>query len=162
MCLFLTAESSLPCRLFSSCGEGWGLLCSARFSSHALKYWLNSCGTQAELLHWHVASSQMRDRTCVLCIGRQILYHWATKKALIFFFLYCGKIHEMWHLPPLPFNFLIYFWLCQVLIAAQVFSSCALRGYSQVVVGFSLPWLLLLRSTGSRCAGASEVVAPGL
>ena len=27
----------------------------------------------------------MRDRTCVSCTGRQILYHWATRKALQFF-----------------------------------------------------------------------------
>ena len=28
-----------------------------------------------------VGSSQTRDRTCVSCIGRQILYHWATRES---------------------------------------------------------------------------------
>ena len=31
-----------------------------------------------------VGSSQTRDQTCVSCIGRWILYHWATRKALDF------------------------------------------------------------------------------
>ena len=30
----------------------------------------------------HVGSSQTGDWTCVPCIGRQILYHWATREAL--------------------------------------------------------------------------------
>ena len=30
---------------------------------------------------WHVESSRARDRTCVYQIGRQILYHWATREA---------------------------------------------------------------------------------
>ena len=30
---------------------------------------------------WHVGSSQTRDGTCVFCIGRQILYRWATREA---------------------------------------------------------------------------------
>ena len=29
---------------------------------------------------WHVGSSQLRDRTHVSCIGRVILYHWATRE----------------------------------------------------------------------------------
>ena len=33
---------------------------------------------------WHVGSSQTKDRTHVSHIGRQILYHWAPKEALIF------------------------------------------------------------------------------
>ena len=31
---------------------------------------------------WNVGSSQIRDRTCVSCLGRQVLYHWATREAL--------------------------------------------------------------------------------
>ena len=31
---------------------------------------------------WHVGSSWTRDRTCVSCIGRWILYHRATREAL--------------------------------------------------------------------------------
>ena len=42
---------------------------------------------QAIILEWVVisssrGSSQTRDRTCISCIGRRILYHWATWKAL--------------------------------------------------------------------------------
>ena len=33
---------------------------------------------------WHVESSQSRDQTHVLCIGRQILIHSATREALDF------------------------------------------------------------------------------
>ena len=29
---------------------------------------------------WHVGSSRTRDRTCVPCIGRQILNHWTTRE----------------------------------------------------------------------------------
>ena len=53
---------------------------------------------------------------------------------------------------------------------AQAFSSCGEQGYSFLwCVGFSLRWLLLLRSTGSRRVGfsscgawASLVLAHGL
>ena len=31
----------------------------------------------------HVESSQTRDRTCVRCIGRQVLNHWATREVLL-------------------------------------------------------------------------------
>ena len=45
---------------------------------------------------------------------------------------------------------LFYFWLCWVFVAAS-------RGYSLLgCAGFSLQWLLLLRSTGSRHAGFSS------
>ena len=35
----------------------------------------------------HVGSSQTRDRMYVCCIGRWILYHWATKEALVSLFI---------------------------------------------------------------------------
>ena len=31
---------------------------------------------------WHVRSSQFRGQTHIFCIGRWILYHWATREAL--------------------------------------------------------------------------------
>ena len=34
-------------------------------------------GCSGLIAPWHVGSSQARARTCVPCIGRQILYHWA-------------------------------------------------------------------------------------
>ena len=52
----------------------------------------------------------------------------------------------------------IYFWLCWVFIAARGLSLVmASRGYSLLwCSGFSLRWLLLLRSMGSRHAGFSS------
>ena len=52
----------------------------------------------------------------------------------------------------------IYFWLCWVFIAACGLSLVvASRGYSSLwCAGFSLSWLLLLWSTGSRHAGFSS------
>ena len=61
------------------------------------------------------------------------------------------------------FLFLIYFWLHRVFVAVCGLSLVAASGgYSlSQCTGFSLRWLLLLRSTGSRHAG-SVVVARGL
>ena len=57
----------------------------------------------------------------------------------------------------------IYFWLHWVFFAARELSLVAASGgYSSLrCAGFSLRWLLLCRSTGSRCAG-SVVVPRGL
>ena len=54
--------------------------------------------------------------------------------------------------------YFIYFWLCWVFVVARGFSLVAeSRGYSSLrCVGFSLWWLLLLWSTGSRCVGFSS------
>ena len=54
--------------------------------------------------------------------------------------------------------YFIYFWLCWVFVAAHGLSLVVVSGsYSLLLcVGFSLQWLLLLRSTGSRCAGFSS------
>ena len=69
------------------------------------------------------------------------------------------------------FHLFIYFWLCWVFIAARRLSLVVENGgYSSLrCAGFSLRWLLLLWSTGSRCAGfsscgtwASVVMAHGL
>ena len=55
-------------------------------------------------------------------------------------------------------NLFIYFWLCWVFVAAHGLSLVAAsRGYSLLrCAGFSLRWLLLLQSTGSRPAGFSS------
>ena len=61
------------------------------------------------------------------------------------------------------FILFIYFWLPWVFLAARGLSPVVVSGgYSLLrCVGFSLWWLLLLQSTGSRHAG-SVVVARGL
>ena len=60
----------------------------------------------------------------------------------------------------LLFFFLIYLfiWLCWVFVAAHGLSLIAAsKGYSSLwCAGFSLWWLLLLQSTGSRYAGFSS------
>ena len=60
-----------------------GLCCCADFSLVAAPE-LQSTGLVV-VVHrfscsWHMGSSQIRDQTCVFCIGRQILYHRATKE----------------------------------------------------------------------------------
>ena len=51
--------------------------------------------SQARILEWVATSfsrgsSQPRDRTYISCIGRRILYHWATREFLLFL-LHEGK-----------------------------------------------------------------------
>ena len=57
---------------------------------------------------------------------------------------------------PFFFYFIFfYFWLPWVFVAARGLSLVAASGHYSLLrcVGFSLRWLLLLWSTGSRCAG---------
>ena len=67
----------------------WLLLCAlgrVGFSScsfWALEHRLTNCGLVASQ---HVGSFQIRDQTCVSFIGRQILYHGATREAHVFHF----------------------------------------------------------------------------
>ena len=57
----------------------------------------------------------------------------------------------------LLFILFIYFWLRWVFVAACRLSLVVSRGYSSLrCAGFSLRWLLLLQSTGSRHAGFSS------
>ena len=56
------------------------------------------------------------------------------------------------------YKFFFFFWLCWVFVAARGLSLVAAsRGYSSLwCMGFSLWWLLLLWSTGSRRVGFSS------
>ena len=119
--IFGCAGSSLLHRLFFSCSESgllssWGswvshcrgfscwrpqaLGCvgSGRCSFQALVHRLNSCGTQTCGISWHVGSSWRRDGTRVSCIGRLILYHWATRKALRCSWIYLEKPFLLLHI----------------------------------------------------------------
>ena len=40
----------------------------------------------------HMGSSQIRDQTCVSCMGRQILSHWVTREAQYFIFKLSDRI----------------------------------------------------------------------
>ena len=55
-------------------------------------------------------------------------------------------------------TFFFFFWLCWVFLAVHELSLVvASRGYTSLrCMGFSLQWLLLLQSMGSRCAGFSS------
>ena len=101
------------CSVFSlvAVRMGYSLLLRAGFSLQWLPL-LQSMGSRAQvpsLWHmglfalWHVGSSQIRDRTCVSCIGRQILYHRAAGEAQLVFithFYFCFY-HLYMHLPLL-------------------------------------------------------------
>ena len=91
----------------------------------------------------HVGSSQTRARTRVPCIGRQTLNHCATREALLFIFLK---------------NFIYLFLAVLGFFAMHRLSVVAVsKGYSSLwCTGFSLRWLLLLWSTGSRGIGFSS------
>ena len=52
-----------------------------------------SCYTGLVAL-WHVGSSCTRDQTHVSCIGRWILYHSATRKAQLMFFLTAATVSK--------------------------------------------------------------------
>ena len=73
--------------------------------------------------------------------------------------------HCTWSLKlDLILIYLFYLWLCWVFVAARGLSLVvASGGYSSLrFTGFSLRWLLLLRSTGSRCTGFSSYGSRGL
>ena len=74
-------------------------------------------------------------------------------------FMPCGFYHNYFFKTFLKiYLFYFYFWLHWVFVAARGLSLVtASGGYSSLrCVGFSLRWLLLLRSTGSRHAGFSS------
>ena len=64
----------------SSCSE-WGLLFTEvhglllLWSTGSRHTGFSSCGSRDLDALWYVGSSQIRDGTCVWCIGRQILIH---------------------------------------------------------------------------------------
>ena len=59
---------------------------------HGLLIEMASLGAQRRLTGLavlrHVGSSQSRGRTCVPCIGKQILHHWITREVLIIYLVY--------------------------------------------------------------------------
>ena len=78
--------------------------------------------------------------------------------------LFRALIHDFFNtIKKILFVLFIYFWLCWVFVALRGLCLVAVSwGYALLrCVGFSLWWLLLLWSTGSRRAG-SVVVACGL
>ena len=87
---------------FSGCDEQ-GLLssqgaqasCGGGFPHHrarALELRLSSWGYMGSGAPQHVESSQIRDRTCVLCNGPRILNHWTSSRVLIVTFFFNWNI----------------------------------------------------------------------
>ena len=84
--------SAFHCGVQASHCSGFSLFGQHRLQAQTsvlTAHGLSSCGTWAQLSHWHVESSWMRDRTYVPCTVRQVLNHWTTRKDLISFFSYC-------------------------------------------------------------------------
>ena len=92
------------------------------------------------LHHWFPGNS-MEDSTKSVHLRERVLTD--DREGVFFFFL---------------INLFIYFWLRWVFVAAHGLSLVAASGgYSSLwCAGFSLRWLLLLRSMGSRHAGFSS------
>ena len=107
-CLFILSctGSSLLHGLFSSCRErGYSLLQCTGFSlwwlprcrpqalgegasvvlAHKCQSTVSSFGAVALTAPWHVKSSQIRDQTHVLCIGRRIPIHCTTREVWYFY-----------------------------------------------------------------------------
>ena len=72
-------------RPFSSCGGRETLPCRAPPALGTQAQWSWHMGLGAP---GHVGSSQTRDQTHVLSIGRQILMHWTTREIQYFFSLF--------------------------------------------------------------------------
>ena len=117
---------------FSSCG------------SRALERRLNSCGSWALLLRgmWDLPGPGLEPMYPPLAGG------FLTTEPR-------GK-------PPYHFYLFIYLWLCWVFVSVRGLSLVTASGghSSSRCAGLSLSWPLLLRNTGSRCAG-SVIVAHG-
>ena len=80
--LFSSCGAEVPhCSGFSWCGA-WALGHTgfSRCSFRAPESRLNSSGIDS-IAPCHVGSSQIRDRTCVSCICRWVLHHWASREA---------------------------------------------------------------------------------
>ena len=81
-------ESAMPCNHLILCRPCLLLVAVSKGCAGFSLQWLPLWFTGAQyLLHLgldapqHVGSSQNRDRTLVSCIGRQVLYHCATREA---------------------------------------------------------------------------------
>jgi len=76
--LLIAVDSLVAERGFRACGFQWLQFPGSRAQAQCL--WCMGL-----VVLWHVGSFQTRDWTCVSCIGRQTLYHWATREALPWF-----------------------------------------------------------------------------
>ena len=118
----------------SSCGAQapghvGSVVCSMQALAEACK--LSSCGVQDLLPRgmWDL-SSPTRDRTCVPCVGRWILYHWTSREVpgIVFFFFLLFIIIFL--------NLFIYLFMAALGLhcCARAFSSCGEWGLLFIAV----------------------------
>ena len=114
----------LPSKLLA-----WVCVCVCVFSHVQLlaTLWTVTCqasvslgSSQARILDWVVISFsresfQSRDQTHVSCIGRQILYHWATREAQLF-----GKSLFKSYLLKSPLNLTFLTWNVKITVLHPV------------------------------------------
>lgn len=95
LCCTRTFSSCREWRGYSSCGgqvSPYGAFSSCRAwalgarASVVAAFGLSSCGPQALVAPWYVESSQTREWSHVLCIGRQIPIHPTTREVLLVVF----------------------------------------------------------------------------
>ena len=89
------AGSLLLHRLYFDCGYSrgaWASYCGGFSCCRVCIQYLSHMGLVAL---WHVGSSQIRDQTCVSCIGKQALYHRATEEVLFSIFSLCLVIAKL-------------------------------------------------------------------
>ena len=117
-------------------------------------------------------SKHLKDQATDIQSNKNHIYHFTHKKCFLGsvrpylclsfptqFILSLGGICIRFYFIKIHLFFkFIYFWLCWVFVAVRGLSLVVVsRGYSSLQCrGFSLRWLLLLRSTGSRCVGFSS------
>ena len=77
--------------IWASVAAGHGL---SSCGSSALKHRLSSNSEHRISCLQYVESSQTRDRTCVSCIGRWILYNWANREALDVYLIHASHRQE--------------------------------------------------------------------
>ena len=82
------------CSAFSCCASWMLGSLGSVVAAWAQELWLMSSrvlawGDTVLVIQWHMRSSLTGDRPHALCIGRQILYHWATREASSFCFCLC-------------------------------------------------------------------------
>ena len=115
--IYILAVLGLCCCMwaFSSCGEQRLLSSCGAWAPHCCGF--SCCRTWAQSL-WltglvalrPVWSSWTRDRTCVPCIGRQILNHWTIREVLNWFLMNVTVTRGSWGLQIRKPVYL--FWVC--------------------------------------------------
>ena len=81
--LFVAVGEILLLQSLGSRADGF-----SSYSLQALGHRLHRCGSLGLVPPWHVGSLWIQDRTRVSCIGRWMLYQWATREAPVFSVLY--------------------------------------------------------------------------